>query len=425
LLTSVTSRSASKNKQPDPLRTWLVSELQSHTTHCIHQEILIENGANTLVKLAVLIRDHCDLVVHIVGNNPGSIPDVRFAPELFRFCDESLLRNRLPVLFETIAGKRRWQQLSYTQWEGWLTCFFNKAIAVCRFVDDSTVSTSAMTMEEHLHLGNPFFGRPTECHSKERILIHVLKRQGNLLQEPMQPPSKIDWRTHRGVGRSLIADREVETQQFRNVISNEVPERVLLLFGPSNRGKSTLLKEFRVILSATPGIASAVGNLKDGASLRSLILKLAEDLAPISYNFQKLCSSKTETGSRELSALFETALSNIPKPTVLLVDTFEDATVECKEWFEESLLPFIRRSDSVRLVVAGHAVPNPIEPWNDICQRVDVGPINKAKYWCQYRDALGLHSPNNDEIEKFVAITKGDPSILSALITSSKPEGAK
>ena len=123
--------------------------------------------------------------------------------------------------------------------------------------------------------------------------------------------------------------------------------------------------------------------------------------------------------------MFETALSNIPKPTVLFVDTFEDATVECKEWFEESLLPFIRRSDSVRLVIAGQAVPNPIEPWNDICKRVDVGPINKAKYWCQYRDALGLHSPNDAEIVNFVAITNGDPSILSALITSSKSEGAK
>jgi hypothetical protein len=277
---------------------------------------LIDNGVNTLVKLAKTIRDDCDLFVHIVGNNPGTIPDSRYAAELFRFCDEAVLRKRFPFLFDVVGGQLRWQQLSYTQWEAWLACFFDKTIAVCGFGEEATVNTSVeivpMTMAEHLHLGRPFFGRPTECDSKDRILIHVLKLKDDLSQPPVKQPSKVNFNIQRSAGRSCIADREVETQRFQDIISENVPERVLLLLGPSNRGKSTLLKEFQVILSATSGIASAVGNLKDGASLRSLILKLAEDLAPFSHNFQKLCSSKTETGSRELSALFETALSNIP-----------------------------------------------------------------------------------------------------------------
>ncbi|MEQ1829078.1 MAG: hypothetical protein ABL921_24155, partial [Pirellula sp.] len=186
-----------------------------------------------------------------------------------------------------------------------------------------------------------------------------------------------------------------------------------------------LLKEFQSMLSTTHGIHSAIGNLKDGTSLCSLILKLAQDLLTVSADFHDLCSLTPERDARKLCALFQTALSNTLKPIVLFIDTFEDATVECKEWFEESLLPFVRRANSVRLVVAGHSVPNPIAPWQDICQRVDVGPIDKAKYWCQYRDVLGLHSPNDAAIESFVAITKGDPSILSALIKSNQFEGAK
>ncbi|MEQ1826279.1 MAG: hypothetical protein ABL921_10040, partial [Pirellula sp.] len=190
---------------------------------------------NTLVKLAAAIREHCDLVVHIVGSNPGAIPDSRYVSELFRVCDEVVLRNRFPFLFDVVGGRLRWQQLSYTQWEGWLACFFDKPIAVCGFVEEYTVNTSVeivqLTMAEYLHLGSPYFGRPTECHSKDRILIHVLKLKGDLLQEPVKQPSKIDWQTQGSVRRSCIADREVETQHFQNIISDEVPERVLLLLG--------------------------------------------------------------------------------------------------------------------------------------------------------------------------------------------------
>ncbi len=384
---------------------------------------------NTLVKLAKTIRDDCDLFVHIVGKNPGTIPDSRYASELFRFCDEAVLRKRFPVLFDVVGEQLRWQQLSYTQWEAWLAYFFDKPIAVCEFGEEATVNTSVeivpMTMAEHLHLGRPFFGRPTECPSRQSVLIHVLRLKDDLSQLPVNQLSKVNFNIQRSAGRSCIADREVETQRFQDIISENVPERVLLLVGPSNRGKSTLLNEFNSMLSTTHGIHSAIGNLKDGTSLCSLILKLAQDLLAVSADFDELCSLTSERDAEKLRGLFQTALSKTLKPIVLFVDTFEDATVECKEWFEESLIPFIRRSDSVRLVVAGKNVPKPIEPWNNICQRVDVGSIDEAKYWCRYRDALGLHSPNNDEIVKFVAITKGDPSILSALITSSKSEGAK
>jgi hypothetical protein len=384
---------------------------------------------NKLVELAKTIRDHCDLIVHIVGENPGAIPDSRYPPELFRVCDEAVLRKKFPFLFDVVGGQLRWQQLSYTQWEAWLACFFGKTIAVCEFGEEATVNTCVeivpMTMAEHLHLGRPFFGRPTECPSRESILIHVLRLKGDLLQFPVNQPSKVNFNIQRSAGRSCIADREVETQHFQDIISDSVPERVLLLWGPSNRGKSTLLKEFHSMFSTHHGFHSAIGNLKDGTSLCSLILKLAQDLLAASADFDKLCSLTTERGAEKLWRLFQTALSNTLKPIVLFIDTFEDTTVECKDWIEKSLLPFVRRTNSVRLVVAGHSVPNPIEPWHNICQRVYVGPIDKAKYWCQYRDALGLHSPNDAEIMNFVAITKGDPSILSALITSSKSEGAK
>ena len=87
-LSSVTDKAATANRQPDPLRTWLADELRKSGTHSVYQEFLIEIGVNTLVKLAKSIENESDVVLHIVGDEPGSVPPQNVVAELLNHCGE-------------------------------------------------------------------------------------------------------------------------------------------------------------------------------------------------------------------------------------------------------------------------------------------------------------------------------------------------
>ena len=88
------------------------------------QEDFKSLGGNTLRKLEEYI-EHCEAVVHFVGDMTGSAPqDVNVAELLARHTD---FKARLPPLATALGAG---ETISYTQWEAWLAVYFGKDLEV-------------------------------------------------------------------------------------------------------------------------------------------------------------------------------------------------------------------------------------------------------------------------------------------------------
>lgn len=422
-LSSVTDRSASESMSPDPLRTWLDGQLRNINTPCVYQEFLIERGVNTLEKLAMAIHESSDMVVHVLGDEAGCCPPESFARELFRYCSRSIptFEQRFPYLFETDDQHNciRWMRLTYSQWEAWLAKYFGKYLLVIemapRSEEQSTNATRMMANHEHLNLLEQIGGRPRQCNSFQDVLSAIKDALITSLQSQQQNLTPRDpWPETIIPPTSRIANRHDEVACFLELVSNHCGQKILMLTGPSNRGKSTLLMELRRIALELQSIVVASINLKGGVTLPEVLKCLKNELAGSMKipRFQNALDQNQKTADQ---AIIQDIIAT-GTPTVIFVDTFEDAARDCKQWVESQLLPFVIRHNAVRVVITGHRVPHLPTRWNDRIRVQELLPIREAVHWCKYRDAIGAESPADALIQQLVTKANGDPLAMDAFI---------
>jgi hypothetical protein len=422
-LSSVTDRSASESKSPDPLRTWLDSQLRLISTPCVYQELLIERGVNTLEKLAIAIHEKSDLVVHVMGAEGGCSPPETFAQELFRYCNRGTptFQQRFPFLFELdeLHNCMRWMRLTYSQWEAWLAKYFDKKLLIvvmepCGEVP-FTNDTKMMSNQEHLNLLEQIGGRPRSCNSFPDVLSAIKDALVTIFQtgHHIRTPQDL-WPQTISSPTSKIANRHDEVNCFLELVSNHCGQKILMLTGPSNRGKTTLLKELRRIAFEFQSIVVASVNLKGGVTLREVLKCLSNELAG-SIHFPRYKHASEHNPKSVDQAIIED-ISAAGTPTVIFVDTFEDAARDCRQWIESQLLPFVIRHNAVRVVITGHRVPDPPTRWNNWIRVQELLPIREAVHWCKYRDAIGAESPTDALIQQLVIEANGDPLAMDALI---------
>jgi hypothetical protein len=107
-------------------RDQLRSDLTRHNVEVKVQEDFKALGGDTLDKLDVYIA-HCDAVVHLVGEMTGSTPGEREQQALLRkYCD---LPASLPPLDDAL---QRGAEISYTQWEAWLSFYHGKLLLTAK-----------------------------------------------------------------------------------------------------------------------------------------------------------------------------------------------------------------------------------------------------------------------------------------------------
>jgi len=107
-------------------RDQLRSDLTRHDVEVKVQEDLKALGGDTLDQLDVYIA-HCDAVVHLVGEMTGSAPGEREQQALLRKYPD--LPANLPPLDDALA---RGAEISYTQWEAWLSLYHGKLLLTAK-----------------------------------------------------------------------------------------------------------------------------------------------------------------------------------------------------------------------------------------------------------------------------------------------------
>jgi len=422
-LSSVTDREASDSQTPDPLRTWLDSQLRNINTPSVYKEFLIERGVNTLEKLAMAIDENSDMVVHILGNEGGCCPPVTFAPELFRYCSRNkpTFEQRFPFLFELDEQHNcmRWMRLTYTQWEAWLAKYFDKRLIIIAMnscgANNATIATKVMSNKEHLHLLEQTGGRPRSCDSPQDVLSAIKDSLITIFQSGLhiRGPQEL-WPQTVVPPISRIANRHDEVDCFLELVSNYCGQKILMLTGPSNRGKTTLLMELRRIALELQPIVVASVNLKGGVTLPEVLKCLSNELAGSMQFTRYRIALENNPKNVDRAIIEDICAAGIA--TVIFVDTFEDAARECRQWVESQLLPFVIRHNMVRVVITGHRVPAPPTRWNNCIRVLKLLPICEAVHWCKYRDALDAESPSDALIQQLVIKAKGDPLAMDTLI---------
>ena len=218
--------------------------------------------------------------------------------------------------------------------------------------------------------------------------------------EALAPPN-VPWPKPTAPLPSRLADRESECRLFLDLLSAHSTARILLVHGPSDRGKSLLLGEFERQAQALSSVACGRADFKSGPSLREVLSDLTQELAAV-VRFARFEREMQRTAEEPLRRAFLQDLSETRRPVVLLLDTYEDATDESRRWVEQSLFGMVRRFDGLRVVVSGQQVPVPdaAARWAGIARIHELPPIMDHVPWCRYlRDSLGVTDIPDEHVE--------------------------
>ena len=169
-------------------------------------------------------------------------------------------------------------------------------------------------------------------------------------------------------------------EAFGTMARSASPQRLLLVRGEYGLGKSWVLQSMRDNALAWPGVRVGLLDVKGTADIGPALLTWAQDLdvapppgTPIGVALNRVLEQ----------------LRAKPQPTLLLIDTFDQAAPEVQQWVQVQLLPGLLRAPWLRVVVAGVQVPNPqASVWSTLC-----GPVQQLTRptptdwhtWCRER----------------------------------------
>jgi hypothetical protein len=194
---------------------------------------------------------------------------------------------------------------------------------------------------------------------------------------------------------------------FARLLCEGSTERVLLVRGAAETGKSFMSKQMIRNAMAFPGVAAGRLDFKGSANIDVEIEVFA---APLGVE-----PPTGRTLSEQLAKIF-TELRRRAQPTLLVFDTYE-AAGEAKDWIESVLLPNLIAAPWLRIVIAGQSVPTRAgSTWESVA----AGPL--TLYLPGPEDWLAYGRANRGEILDLEFVTaahelsEGKPSLLASLL---------
>ncbi len=213
---------------------------------------------------------------------------------------------------------------------------------------------------------------------------------------PVQPP-ELSW---------PVADHAHVRQAFGALLLRGADRRLTLVRGPSGTGKSYITHELaanaRAILGVAVGRFDFKGTARIEEELPRFALKLDIDV-PVAW--PRLTDS--------LGLVFE-RLRRAARPTLLIFDTYQDASGDAKAWITHQLLPELVRARWLRVVIVGREVPSAVDTvWQSVAAPlVEMKAPSPSDWYAwarRHRDDLTLA-----DVEAFCRVTRNNVSALYA-----------
>lgn len=222
---------------------------------------------------------------------------------------------------------------------------------------------------------------------------------------------------------TLLANYEEHRAFFRALLADECSSRVLLFKGDGGMGKTTLLTACMAeARQRAKQIHCVPIQLRESAvNVAEIFYRLGDQIGwPHFPQFVEQVAAFQETptvnieknrmlGQNHISVALhaeqptdrtyrQAALTDacfkdlhmLSKPLLMVLDTYEAATTDVRQWFDGPFLARAARTPLVRVLVAGRETPDPhnIE-WGHCCQAQDLFGVHEAQHWLPVVAAMG------------------------------------
>ena len=243
-----------------------------------------------------------------------------------------------------------------------------------------------------------------------------------------------------------IANYHEERHAFCELLQPECERRILLFEGKSGSGKSTLLNHCRTHIPKDSYHISA--DLRGtNSSLAGLFFKMTRQLKK--ERFTAFTDKVAELSGRSTSVELKNAvqwgnenqinvalqgggnlsreerlaalthawfsdMQAMQRHCVVIMDTFEQANNEMKEWVSGEFLTEVANSENLRVTVAGQSVPDVSRiEWSHCCEKWTLYGVKEAKHWLPVVEALGKTIPSVEPfgfLQGICSAFEGDPA---------------
>jgi hypothetical protein len=236
-------------------------------------------------------------------------------------------------------------------------------------------------------------------------------------QSSASQPTPISWPAPLPYPSHQLADRVNEFRLFESIITGRSYQRILLLKGLSNSGKTALLSEL-FKLAKFLGLDHAKLDFKGCPTLDEIFDILALDVRPgVLPSFQSALGT-----ARKKTALLRD-LQTLHAPFVLGFDTFQEASKDSWDWIDSQLLGRAERFPGFVAVLSGQILPNPSPHiWGGLAAFCELPPIRSEDDWHHYVcEVLGRTGITFQHLQMLMHVTGGDPGKTSTILRSFVP----
>jgi len=254
-------------------------------------------------------------------------------------------------------------------------------------------------------------------------------------------------------------DRHNELRLFQDLLEGRRDDRILLVEGPPGLGKTLLMLEYGR-MAREAGVPCARADLKlPGTAQFDVLGTMCEEWVECPFRqfrrqvealqrpaaevtlrgvvqfgrstIQVAMSDPDETARRERQRLVTAALMadvrdwlGRERRALILLDSYDPdkVTPDLQQWVEGTLLPHVRRTPGLLLVVAGQRTPSPSAVWEEVCCRLALGPLDDPDDWMVFVQAQEIHA-TREVVSAFCHAFQGHPMMLATKLSTLRTWG--
>ncbi|HSS20049.1 MAG TPA: TIR and AAA domain-containing protein [Pyrinomonadaceae bacterium] len=223
-------------------------------------------------------------------------------------------------------------------------------------------------------------------------------------------PDAVVWPTTSADYDWPLADRKEEFASFQRIISGQSSQRIMLVRGVSNTGKTVFVSElFKYARSLN--LPAALLDCKGCPSLDALFETMRLDLGK-----KILPNAHSAAGQARFFNLISD-LQNLNEPLLLVFDTYQEASNDAQTWLEAQFLPRLAQAP-VAVVIGGQHVPEPSKyAWNAVSDFRELRPIEAIDDWRELNERKWRCALLQDaHIQGVLAATRGNPGLTYAAL---------
>lgn len=252
----------------------------------------------------------------------------------------------------------------------------------------------------------------------------------------------------------MLANYKNERAVFARLWERQCQERILLLRGQSGCGKTTLLRSCRQAAPLESVFLVFVDCKRDGINAAE-VFSLAADHAGrdqlpafsqcLRQHNVEIRDNQIEGNSNQINVVLGIGseqerkerlhwltdawlrdLSQLDRPLLLAVDTYEKAGADLQNWLESVIARLPRACSQLRVVIAGQKVPSTetSEAWTDCCAEFELKGVPEPEHWLPVVEGLRKQVPAEHPLDCLRGIClamQGNPAGILALIKGFPP----